>query len=170
MKTFLLLFRKLSKNKSATLLGTAGLIVGLVCVVYIFLLVTDEISYDRFHKKINNIFVVHAYLEGGTEKVNFNGCPPLVTSWETDEDMLKTFGAKMAEGNFFDRDQKGIVINKTFADIIGWDSFEGKSLVNDDSQYRVLGVINDIRFNSLSAATQPMAIEMISNSLINYME
>ena len=94
---------------------------------------------------------------------------PLVTSWETDEDLLKTFGAKMAEGNFFDKNQEGIVINKTFADIIGWDSFAGKSLINGDSKYRVLGVINDIHFNSLSAGTKPMAIEMITSSLINYL-
>ena len=94
---------------------------------------------------------------------------PLVTSWETDEDLLKTFGAKMAEGDFFNRDQNGIVINKTFADIIGWDSFTGKIIGNGDSTYRVLGVINDIHFNSLSTATKPMVIEMIDNSLINYL-
>ena len=58
---------------------------------------------------------------------------PLVTTWETDEDLLKTFGAKMAEGNFLSRDQEGIVINKTFADIIGWNSFAGKTLNNGES-------------------------------------
>jgi putative ABC transport system permease protein len=94
---------------------------------------------------------------------------PLVTSWESDEDLLKTFGAKMAEGNFLSKDQEGIVINKTFADIIGWDSFTGKTLKNGDSQYRVLGVIKDIHFNSLSEATKPMAIEMIGNPSANYL-
>jgi putative ABC transport system permease protein len=54
-----LIFRKLSKNKTATSLGIAGLIVGIMCVLYIFLLVTDEISYDRFHKNLDRIFVVH---------------------------------------------------------------------------------------------------------------
>jgi putative ABC transport system permease protein len=94
---------------------------------------------------------------------------PLVTSWETDEDLLKTFGAKMTQGDFFNRNQEGIVINKTFADMIGWESFAGRSLKNGDRQYRVLGVINDIHFNSLASETKPMAIEMISNSLINYL-
>jgi putative ABC transport system permease protein len=72
------MFRKLGRDRSANLLGTAGLITGLMCVVYIFLIVTDEISFDRFHKNLDKIFVVHAYLEGGTEKVTFNGCPPAV--------------------------------------------------------------------------------------------
>jgi putative ABC transport system permease protein len=94
---------------------------------------------------------------------------PLVTSWETDEDLLKTFGAKMAEGDFFNRNQEGIVINKTFADLIGWDSYAGRSLNNGDSHYRVLGVVNDIHFNSLASETKPMVIEMISTYLTNYL-
>jgi putative ABC transport system permease protein len=94
---------------------------------------------------------------------------PLVTEWETDEDLLSTFGAKLAEGNFLSKDQTGIVINKTFADMIGWSSFEGKTLKNNETSYRVLGVIQDIHFNSLSAATKPMAIELISNPSANYL-
>ena len=94
---------------------------------------------------------------------------PLVTEWEVDEDLLKTFGAKMVEGTFLSRDQEGIIINKTFADMIGWNSFAGKTLKNGSIQYRVLGVIKDIYFNSLSSVTKPMAIEMVSNSSDNYL-
>ncbi len=78
MKTILLTFRKLHKNKAATSLGLAGLVVGLVCVIYIFFWVTDEASYDRFHENIDRIFVVHAYLEGDKQEVPFGGCPPAV--------------------------------------------------------------------------------------------
>jgi putative ABC transport system permease protein len=94
---------------------------------------------------------------------------PLVTEWQTDEDLVNTFGAKMAEGDFLNRNQEGIVINKTFADLIGWDSFTGKTLKNGDEQFHILGVINDIHFNSLASATKPMAIEMVSNSSGNYL-
>ncbi|HPG32730.1 MAG TPA: ABC transporter permease [Lentimicrobium sp.] len=73
-------FRKLKKSKTATLLGIAGLVTGLVCVLYIFFWVNDETQYDRFHKNIDRIFVVHAYLEGGTKTVNFDGCPPAVAT------------------------------------------------------------------------------------------
>ena len=78
MNLILLTFRKLRKNKTATSLGIAGLIVGLVCVMYIFFWVTDEISYNRFHAKLDRIFVVHAYLAGGTNDFTFQGCPPAV--------------------------------------------------------------------------------------------
>jgi putative ABC transport system permease protein len=93
---------------------------------------------------------------------------PLVTSWETDEDLLKTFNAKMFEGDFFNRDLQGIIINKSFADLIGWDNFAGKTLYND-TLFRILGVINDIHFNSLSSATKPMVISIIDKSLTNYL-
>jgi len=74
----------------------------------------------------------------------------------------------MVEGDFFNSDMQGIVINKSFADIIGWEGFVGKTLYND-SQYRILGVIKDIHFNSLSSTTKPMALSMISSSLTNYL-
>lgn len=95
---------------------------------------------------------------------------PLVTDWLTDEDLLNTFGAKMAEGDYLKKDQEGIVINKTFADIIGWKSFEGKTVTNGNSEpFRILGVINDIHFNSLATTTKPMAIEMVNNASANYL-
>jgi putative ABC transport system permease protein len=94
---------------------------------------------------------------------------PLVTSWETDEDLLKTFGARMVEGNYLDKNQEGIVINKTFANLIGWDSFVGKNLNDGDTQCRVLGVINDIRFNSISEEPKPMAIQMTKSWSSNYL-
>jgi putative ABC transport system permease protein len=78
MRTILLTFRRLRKNKTATSLALTGLVAGLVCVIYIFFWVNDEASYDRFHKNLDRIFVVHAYLEGGGKKVDFGGCPPAV--------------------------------------------------------------------------------------------
>ncbi|WP_234409055.1 hypothetical protein [Marinilabilia salmonicolor] len=78
MKNILLTIRRLKKNKTAALLGISGLIVGLICVMFIFFWIIDEVSYDRFHDKIDRTFVVHAFLEGGQEKVSFDGCPPAV--------------------------------------------------------------------------------------------
>jgi putative ABC transport system permease protein len=81
---------------------------------------------------------------------------PLVTNWEVDQDMLKTYGATLHEGRMYDKEESGIVINKTFADIIGWDSFEGKVLQAYGKEYKILGVLNDFHFNSLSQKTEPL--------------
>lgn len=96
---------------------------------------------------------------------------PLVTDWNVDEDMLKTIGAEMVEGSFFrTTDQEGVIINQSFARIIGWDSFVGKSLEAYGNSYRILGVLKDIHFNSLTKEVQPMAIQTIgSQRTTNYM-
>jgi len=94
---------------------------------------------------------------------------PLVTQWDADENLLKTFGAKMVEGDFFMKNQDGIVINKTFADMIGWDSFTGKTLTGYGTRYNILGVIKDIHFNSLTTETKPMVISLVNNNLTNYL-
>ncbi len=78
MRNILITFRKLSREKVSTVLGIIGLIAGLVCVMYIFLWITDEVSYDRLHKEGKKIFVVHAYLEEGSGTMTFRGCPPMV--------------------------------------------------------------------------------------------
>ncbi|MGQ1891727.1 FtsX-like permease family protein [Thermophagus sp. OGC60D27] len=78
MKTLLMIFRRLKKNKTAMMLGVSGMVAGLVCVLFIFFWIVDEIQYNRYNDKLDRIFVVHAFLEGGTEKVPFRGCPPAV--------------------------------------------------------------------------------------------
>lgn len=106
--------------------------------------------------------------EGWTWEGKDPNLKPLVTTWEVDEDFAKTFGIKMIEGNFLGRDQEGILINETFARIIGWDSFSGKTLTGYGTQYRVLGVFRDVRFNSLKTVTEPMVILKITPADINY--
>ncbi len=78
MRNLLLIYRKLMKNKTVNSLGIAGLVVGLICVMYIFFWITDEVSYDRFHSRLDRIFVVHAYLAEGKSEQTFRGCPPAV--------------------------------------------------------------------------------------------
>jgi putative ABC transport system permease protein len=127
MKTILLTFRKLKKNKTAASLGIAGLVVGLVCVVYIFFWVNDEASYDRFHKNIDRIFVVHAYLEGGTKKIDFRGCPPAVAPALKDEYPEVENTCRYLPGEYFEHlvsfgDKKSI-LKTAYADVSLFDIF-----------------------------------------------
>ena len=94
---------------------------------------------------------------------------PLVTNWRVDEDMLKTFKATMYEGEFFSNERNGIVINQTFARMIGWDTFENKIIYNQKNSFKILGVINDIHFNSLIDEIKPMVIFMANDWSKNYL-
>jgi putative ABC transport system permease protein len=49
-------FRNLFHNKVYSFINIAGLSLGLACAMLIMLYVNDEVSYDRFHKNINNIY------------------------------------------------------------------------------------------------------------------
>jgi putative ABC transport system permease protein len=49
-------WRNLSRNKIYSFINIAGLSIGLACAMLIILYVKDEVSYDRFHKNVNNIY------------------------------------------------------------------------------------------------------------------
>jgi putative ABC transport system permease protein len=48
--------RNLLRNKIYAFINIAGLSIGLACAMLIILYVKDEVSYDRFHKNVNNIY------------------------------------------------------------------------------------------------------------------
>jgi putative ABC transport system permease protein len=49
-------FRNLSRNKVYSFINIAGLSIGLACAMLIMLYVKDEVSFDWFHKNVNNIY------------------------------------------------------------------------------------------------------------------
>jgi putative ABC transport system permease protein len=51
-------FRNLTHNKVYSFINIAGLSIGLACAMLIILYVKDEVSYDRFHKNANQIYLV----------------------------------------------------------------------------------------------------------------
>ena len=55
---FKIAWRNLTRNKIYSFINIAGLSMGLACAMLIMLYVKDEVSYDRFHKNVNNIYRV----------------------------------------------------------------------------------------------------------------
>src|SRR6476661_7265583 len=53
---FTVALRNLSRNKIYSFINIAGLSIGLACAMLIILYVKDEVSYDRFHANVNNIY------------------------------------------------------------------------------------------------------------------
>ncbi|SEL49977.1 putative ABC transport system permease protein [Aquimarina amphilecti] len=61
-------WRNLIKNKGITTINTIGLSLGIGCFILIALFVTDELSFDQFHKKADHIYRINSdILFGGTE-------------------------------------------------------------------------------------------------------
>lgn len=65
--------RNLQRNKIYSVINIVGLALGLVCAMLIILYVKDEVSYDRFHKNINNIYrIVYTSDLNGQKQKNAN--------------------------------------------------------------------------------------------------
>ncbi|MCB0601532.1 MAG: ABC transporter permease [Saprospiraceae bacterium] len=53
-----ILFRNLFRQRVFTLINLSGLALGIMCSLLIFLWVADELGYDRFHEKLDRLYVV----------------------------------------------------------------------------------------------------------------
>ena len=62
-------FRNLVRNKVFSFINIAGLSIGLACCMLIFLYTKDEVSFDRFHQKKDNLYQLTCkeILKGGKE-------------------------------------------------------------------------------------------------------
>lgn len=78
MKKSLQALKNLAKTEIPTRFGILGLIVGLICFMYIFLWINNELSYGSSNKNIDRMYQVKAYLDEGGAKMEFQGCPPAV--------------------------------------------------------------------------------------------
>jgi putative ABC transport system permease protein len=67
---FKIAFRNLQRNKIYSFINIVGLALGLACAMLIILYIKDEVSYDKFHKSVNNIYriVYTSDLEGKQQK------------------------------------------------------------------------------------------------------
>jgi len=92
------------------------------------------------------------------------GTNPLVTFMGVGLDYLETFKIKLLQGEFYTRQLSGsaqysVVINKTFADLMGSGSPVGKQLYHEENSYTVIGVVDDFNFKPLYQQVEPLAME-----------
>jgi putative ABC transport system permease protein len=71
---FKLALRNLARNKIYSFINIAGLSLGLASAMLIILYVKDEVSYDRFHNGVNQIYrVTSVGFDKKENKINYNG-------------------------------------------------------------------------------------------------
>src|SRR5580693_1111243 len=61
-------WRNLLRNKALSFINIAGLSIGLACCMLIFLYTKDEVSYDRFHEKKDQLFRLTCRIIGNDGK------------------------------------------------------------------------------------------------------
>src|SRR6266542_4930605 len=65
--------RNLWRNKVFSIINISGLSIGLACCMLIFLYTKDEVSYDRFHEKKDQIYRVTAQVLDDKGQEAFKG-------------------------------------------------------------------------------------------------
>ena len=66
-------WRNLKRNRIFSIINILGLSIGLSCAMLILLYVKDETSFDKFHKKVDNIYrIVSISKDQGQESNNSN--------------------------------------------------------------------------------------------------
>ena len=96
LKNYLMIaFRNLVRFKTYSLINILGLAVGIACCLLILLFVSDELSYDKFHKNFKNIY--RACLES---RIGNNELNAAVTPAPMAEALLKDFPQVKAAAKF----------------------------------------------------------------------
>src|SRR5665213_3103678 len=71
-------WRNLVRNKVSSIINIGGLAIGLACVVFIGLYISDELSYDRFFKNADRIFRVNTHELMSNSEFTAGQTPPPV--------------------------------------------------------------------------------------------
>jgi len=71
-------WRNLARNKVSSIINIGGLAIGLACVVFISLYISDELSYDRFFKNADRIFRVNTHELMANSEFTAGQTPPAV--------------------------------------------------------------------------------------------
>jgi putative ABC transport system permease protein len=68
--------RNIFGHKGYSFINISGLAVGIAVCIFILLWVRDELSFNRFHKNINNLYLAATLHDHGTKKGIGTGAPP----------------------------------------------------------------------------------------------
>jgi putative ABC transport system permease protein len=100
-------------------------------------------------------FTSNGYLPEGVEK------PIMANAVYVDENYLKTMGISLIDGRDFRNskaDSNKVIINETFAKLIGWNKPTGKSISRNGIRYEVIGEVKDFNTSSLHNKIEPIFI------------
>ena len=82
---FLVAFRNIIKQKFYAFINILGLTIGITATLFVILYVSDELSYDRFHTNIDNMYRVGLHGRLGGQDVRVTSTPPpLVAALKND--------------------------------------------------------------------------------------
>src|SRR5689334_2570196 len=74
---FIIAWRNIRRNTAYTLINVAGLSFGVACCLMLALYIEDEVSFDKHHKDLSNLYRVITKVEGSSNGVMGPASPPI---------------------------------------------------------------------------------------------
>ena len=138
MANFLkLYFRNLNKNRLFSFLNISGLIVGFTSCVLIFLYLTNEVSYDSFHERSEDIYRVYLDATNPQTRTPHPMAQALVRDFSEVESAvsltplygpgltLQSMYIRNPENNVMFKESDGFAADSTFFDVFDFDLLSG---------------------------------------------
>ena len=69
-------WRTIKKHKGYSFINLTGLALGVACCIFILMWIQDEMGYNTFHEKLENLYLVRAWSSYGDERSAHSGTPP----------------------------------------------------------------------------------------------
>jgi putative ABC transport system permease protein len=105
-------FRNVKRHKVYSVINIAGLTIGMTCVVLILLWIQDELSFDKFHKKIDDIYLASALIKMEKDELQAPSVPGVGP-------LLKELFPEVKESARFLAGYRSLILsykNKTFSE------------------------------------------------------
>ena len=168
-------FRKLAHWDTTTYINTLGLSIGLTCSMIIMLWIKSELTYDTFHKKINNIYRVQLsnYREGILEDANPITMVPLGPAFLENFPEIQSFTRLKKLGSFsiaykdnFFNEQDVIAADSSFFNIFSFKLLQGNSATALDDPYSLL--LSQSTANKIFGDENPLGKSVVVNGDDHY--
>jgi ABC-type antimicrobial peptide transport system permease subunit len=93
---------------------------------------------------------------------------------ETSSDYLSFMGVNLLSGSFFEQGKESdylesVIINETFMETLGWDSWEGKVISYDSNKYHVIGLVQDFHYHSFYTKIYPAMFKPVKEEQLRYL-
>ncbi|MCB0628861.1 MAG: ABC transporter permease [Saprospiraceae bacterium] len=126
-------WRLLLKNKGYSLLNISGLALGMAVAMLLTLWIKDELSYDRFHDKLDQLYVIKRHVHSGNEirtsdAVTWNIAGELKSKYPEVEEVAilsqpLTFIFNTGKISFR---EEGVYATPSFMRMFSWEILQGK--------------------------------------------
>ena len=147
-------FRNLARSKVYSFINIAGLSLGLACTMLILLYVNDEVSYDRFHKNVSQIYRIDKETTKDDGDFHYNSYTGYFPG--------PRFAARIPEIKSFIRFQPGKTDIKTGSDI------QSQDICYVDSNFFSVFTFPLLNGSSKTALAEPNSIVLTEDMAKKY--